>query len=390
MAGGMGGMGGGMGGMGGGMGGMGGGGGMFGGGYAQRSSEPLASGMGFFGSAETPRVLQLEAEATELKKQRDELIDRLNEINKRETALNEKEEELDESYRQLIEKEQEIQKTDAIARFAHSIDALAFENQQVFDRIKSVSDKPRCEAYVMSVDIRRSTDLMLKATTPQDFRIFITDVCTTLRDIIKRHCGVFDKFTGDGVLAFFPDFLSGSDAGLYALLAAAECHNVFEGIYRKHRRSFTAVLGNIGLGIGIDYGWTDMVEIFGNLTVVGTPVVYACRLGGGEPGTTLINQQAYAQLLDKHSEYCAFQETLHPIKHEGSLVAYCPRFNEKPFTPELPTWKRRSEQSKPQSNLQEAPPARGEGGVTKSPPPQSEPQPAPSTPSAPPPAEVGQ
>ena len=32
--------------------------------------------------------------------------------------------------------------------------------------------------------------------------------------------GVFDKFTGDGILAFFPEFFSGPDAGFLAIRAA--------------------------------------------------------------------------------------------------------------------------------------------------------------------------
>ncbi len=69
----------------------------------------------------------------------------------------------------------------------------------------------------MSIDIRRSTDLMLKAREPRLFADFVTGLCSKLKNLIVNNYGVFDKFTGDGVLAFFPDFYSGPDAGLLAV-----------------------------------------------------------------------------------------------------------------------------------------------------------------------------
>jgi class 3 adenylate cyclase len=65
-----------------------------------------------------------------------------------------------------------------------------------------------CDVFVMSIDIRRSTDLMLKARSAERFAEFITRLCHQLMDIIKDNYGVVDKFTGDGVLAFFPSFFS--------------------------------------------------------------------------------------------------------------------------------------------------------------------------------------
>jgi hypothetical protein len=40
-----------------------------------------------------------------------------------------------------------------------------------------------------------------------------------------------------------------------------------------------APLKDTGLGIGIDFGATRLVQMAGGLSVVGAPVVYACRLG---------------------------------------------------------------------------------------------------------------
>ena len=61
-------------------------------------------------------------------------------------------------------------------------------------------------AFVVAVDIRRSTDLMLKARTPRHFAEFTTALCVELTQVLLESGGVFDKFTGDGILAFFSNF----------------------------------------------------------------------------------------------------------------------------------------------------------------------------------------
>jgi class 3 adenylate cyclase len=192
--------------------------------------------------------------------------------------------------------------------------------------------------FAMSVDIRRSTDLMLKARTPQAFAAFITGLCNNLMDIVRKNHGVVDKFTGDGILCFFPEFFSGKDAGYYALAAADACHTTFFNHYRAHRNSFRSVLKDVGLGIGIDYGECHLVQVAGNLTIVGSPVVYACRLGGARAGLTLLNQPAYEVISERHGGSVLLEETSIEIKHEGVLVAYAANLSRATFMPSPPAW----------------------------------------------------
>jgi class 3 adenylate cyclase len=200
-------------------------------------------------------------------------------------------------------------------------------------------DEAAKPAFVMSVDIRRSTDLMLKARTPQLYAAFITGVCNILKEIVLAHHGVFDKFTGDGILAFFPLFYTGDDAGLRAINAAADCHTAFAAHYERHRSTFIAVAKKVGLGIGIDYGDAHFVRVADGLTVVGTPVVYACRLGGAAAGTTMLNQPAYEMLSSRYQQHCDFTETEFEIKHEGPVVAYSVRPNGHRFDFPPAAWK---------------------------------------------------
>jgi class 3 adenylate cyclase len=195
-----------------------------------------------------------------------------------------------------------------------------------------------CTGFVMSVDIRRSTELMLKARNPELFTAFIGDLSRQLIQIVLESFGVFDKFTGDGILAFFPDFYSGPDAGYHALSASMRCHELFSSHYRRHRHAFISVLQDTGLGIGIDFGKLHLVQVAGALTVFGPPVVYACRLGGAPPGSTLVNQPAFETLSERYGLHFSFEETIQELKHEGATVVHRVRPNSNVYIAQTPEW----------------------------------------------------
>jgi class 3 adenylate cyclase len=203
---------------------------------------------------------------------------------------------------------------------------------------KKFEETEYCDAVIMSIDIRRSTELMLRAREPKLYADFITNLCSDLTKTIVDNYGVFDKFTGDGLLCFFPEFYSGQDAPYYAIKAATECHSRFTEYYQKNRKCFKTVLINVGLGIGIDYGKTHLVKMQDQLTVIGEPVVYACRLSGGEAGKTLLNQPAYEITSESYGAYVDFKEDTIEIKHEGPTLAYIASLSKKSYVPKIPGW----------------------------------------------------
>jgi class 3 adenylate cyclase len=182
----------------------------------------------------------------------------------------------------------------------------------------------KVDAFVLSVDIRRSTDLMLKAKDPDTFARFTVELATRLRSAILDRLGVFDKFTGDGILGYFPEFLSGPDAGIHCLRAAAACHREFEEHYEENRDIFGTVLLEVGLGIGIDYGEVCIRQIDNELVIVGAPVVYACKFSSGPPGLSLLNQAAYGKVMKLTDGELLFRVESHDLKHEGKCIAYVP------------------------------------------------------------------
>jgi len=189
-------------------------------------------------------------------------------------------------------------------------------------KFSNLFEKKDCIAAVLAIDIRRSTELMLKAKSPTYFANFITTLCMKMMDIIKTNYGVVDKFTGDGILSFFPDFYSGPDAIYYALDSANQCNNYFKKHYYDSRVSFSTILTEVGLGTGIDYGKTHLVDINNVLSIVGIPVVYACRLSNANFGEILLNQSAFEASTDKHKKCCEYSESERDIKHEGKILAY--------------------------------------------------------------------
>lgn len=156
----------------------------------------------------------------------------------------------------------------------------ASELRQNFDSILSETNPKPLEAdvVVLSIDIRRSTDLMLLAESNQGFSKFMTTLCRKMQSVITHNFGIYDKFTGDGILAFFPDFFAGKYRLVYALNAALACQKVFENHYYENIGEFSVVISEAGIGAGIDAGPVAIVPVAEGLTVVGRPVVFACRL----------------------------------------------------------------------------------------------------------------
>jgi len=191
---------------------------------------------------------------------------------------------------------------------------------------------------VVSIDIRSSTQLMLNAKSPKDFAAFIADLSNSLSALVMRSCGVYDKFTGDGLLCFFPNFYSGEDHIYLALLCAEACHKIFQTLYAKHYDKFCSVRADVGLGIGVDTGETYLTFVNNEPTVIGTPVVYACRLSSAPCNTTYINQQVYEVIKNKYQDYFEITPCEIEFKGQGKMRVYKCVFSKKLDPMPLPDW----------------------------------------------------
>ncbi|MBI2928846.1 MAG: hypothetical protein HYY24_24550 [Verrucomicrobia bacterium] len=222
--------------------------------------------------------------------------------------------------------------------------------------VKRFEETKKCAAFVLSIDIRRSTDLMLRGKTPQVYAEFLDTTCGQLVATIKDQFGVIDKFTGDGLLAYFPDFFTGEDAGYRAISAAQACHAIFAQSYRLARSHFTVTLADVGLGIGIDFGEVHLLRVTGELTVVGAPVVYACRLSGAPAGHTYMNHSAVAELERRCKQVVAASEVEFELRHEGLVICQDVTLTPIRYEPALPDWLSGAAEDKPRATPSDAPP----------------------------------
>ncbi|MCB9245825.1 MAG: hypothetical protein H6606_05290 [Flavobacteriales bacterium] len=286
----------------------------------------------FTGASSFNKQLKLESEITELRGKLKESIDNLK-------AVKEDDEKKAKTIDELKKIQQELSKKERLnhilPRICEKARSIILDSEKFRNEFKNLRT---CEAVVVSIDIRRSTELMLKARSPQLYSQFITTLANKLSNVILANFGVFDKFTGDGILAFFPTFYSGEQAILRALIAAEHCHQIFNEHYLASKDSFNIFIKDIGLGIGIDFGEVSLVNEHNEFTVVGVPVVYACRLSGTQAGTTILNLAAKKSLEDHLPGQAIFASVDIPIKNEGVALAYTASLNLKSIKVNDPIW----------------------------------------------------
>lgn len=199
-------------------------------------------------------------------------------------------------------------------------------------------NKEPLASFVISIDIRKSTDLMLWSNSPKDFEDFMSTFILKLMEIVKENFGIIDKFTGDGILAYFPDFYSGIDSAMLALKTAFECHQEFTSYYEKKRTSFNVAPAKTGLGIGIDYGDITIINFNDTLTILGKPVVYACRFSGEEAGSTILNQGAYSKLLKNNKFFKAMNLNESIIKTKEGEFFVMKAYQAEQINTDRPDW----------------------------------------------------
>jgi class 3 adenylate cyclase len=277
--------------------------------------------------------LNFDSQRHDLQKQVTDILKEFNEAKKEHKETKEILGKLEATYQQLEAKD----KVNHILSRINEVGRQKVLSSQKF--LDQFQDKTPCDSVVVSIDIRKSTELMLKARKPELFSEFITELSHQLSTCIIENFGIFDKFTGDGILAFFPKFYSGEQAIIRAIKAATECHQIFNKHYNDSRHCFSVFIKDVGLGIGIDYGNVTLLNSSNELTVVGIPVVYACRMSGAQAGTTILNQPAKEEVERLSKVQTKFVETEINIKNEGVALAYMVELNKNVFESlVLPNW----------------------------------------------------
>lgn len=131
-------------------------------------------------------------------------------------------------------------------------------------------------------DIRRSQDLMTYANNPKDYSKRMATLISKSRDLIEKHLGFFDKFTGDGFIVYFNEAIAKFGELNYVdcfLNFVSDELNFAVPFFKDWERSIRKrpIVG-IGLAIGADIGKVTFEDIQDHLVAVGEPIVWADRM----------------------------------------------------------------------------------------------------------------
>lgn len=135
-------------------------------------------------------------------------------------------------------------------------------------------------AYVVTADIRQSTTLMKESLDPTGYARAVDEFVRRGRETAHHTNGWFDKFTGDGFIAYWP-YRQGEAWGVPAsdsLEFVARTMEQFPETFERLRRNVQNLPSGSGLSVGLDAGPLRQVWIGDDLTVVGAPVVGAIRM----------------------------------------------------------------------------------------------------------------
>ncbi len=240
----------------------------------------------------------------------------------------------DSQYVQSLQKDLENEKKIYDDFFKHQANIEVIENLKklddkyaFFDTDTDTSTKQinLLATYTLCLDIRKSTDLMVVCKSMNDYYSFIEDIISTSNEIITKHNGIYDKFTGDGILCHFIEEID-EKSYLSCMQCAIELHKNFKKWYKKYTKNekFKLDILNIGIGIGIDYGQVFFKVRTNQLFAIGESVNYACRLSSAPAGRTYFNTNAYFNIIKKDFYLChLFTNKEINIKgKESSIMAY--------------------------------------------------------------------
>lgn len=149
-----------------------------------------------------------------------------------------------------------------------------------------------CEAFVVVTDLRESTSLMKEAIDLTGFARALHEFTANAHRDAWATRGWFDKFTGDGFIAYWPDLERAAQEtrAREALEFCRRTQRRFPATMSRFRQNSQNLPVRAGLGLGLDSGSCRLAMVGGDLTVVGTPVVGAVRMvSAASAGQLLVN-----------------------------------------------------------------------------------------------------
>ncbi|HEX2033539.1 MAG TPA: adenylate/guanylate cyclase domain-containing protein [Chloroflexota bacterium] len=134
------------------------------------------------------------------------------------------------------------------------------------------------EMTVLFADIRGFTSLS-ERTDPELLVHFLNEYLTAMTDLVFANRGVLDKYTGDGIMAFWG---SPQDQPDHAELACRTAYEMRKRLQELHQRWLTVGWPALDIGVGLNTGAMTVGNVGSKMrfdyTVIGDAVNLAARL----------------------------------------------------------------------------------------------------------------
>ncbi len=158
-------------------------------------------------------------------------------------------------------------------------------------------------------DIRRSQDLMTYARDPDEFKDFMVKFLTITRKLVFDHFGVFDKFTGDGFIAYFAKSVCEVYEKDYIDCFAEFIKNVLTStkpIFDEWKSCIRKLPPeSVGLALGADTGKLFYRMEENHFIAMGDAIVWATRMANEAKAEELVvNNQLYHLIKDREDLIC--------------------------------------------------------------------------------------
>ncbi len=182
------------------------------------------------------------------------------------------------------------------------------------------------QSIVVVGDICRSQDLMTYALNRDSFSRYLAEFLEGTRTVVEANGGIFDKFTGDGFVAYFNEAVSGAQDLDYQASFLKFVDEEAQFARRLFARWVQTVRklppGGIGLAIGADVGVISIQHREGHLIAVGDALVWATRMAAeANSDETVVNNALYHALKNRPNARIAFTERAAQTKTGEGFLA---------------------------------------------------------------------
>lgn len=200
---------------------------------------------------------------------------------------------------------------------------------EVIDNVNDayINKMNQTPSLVILADIRRSQDLMTYGKNPNEYRERIVTFINETRNILKKNCGIYDRFTGDGFIAYFNQYMCEQQGKDYYEMMIKSCREIMDFVepffadWSSTLRKVPDV--EIGLAIGVDDGFVTYQDVNNQLFAIGDACVWATRMNSaGKQGDVILNNIPYQKLrLCLNDDNCSVLRST--TKNGEHFKAYC-------------------------------------------------------------------